>query len=104
MEPMKPMKPMAPMEPMKPMAPMPPVEPWWPKDLGQPASTGSQNATRYAYFPDRQRLVVEAGSKQTTYDTGSTQIQGFGQQQGGSDALSFQTASGPVELGQLKVV
>ncbi len=104
MEPMKPMTPMKPMEPMKPMAPMTPVDPWWPKELGEPASTGAQNATRYAYFPDRRRLVVDAGGKQTTYDTGSYRIEGFGQQQGGSDVLSFQTSSGPVDLQQLQVV
>ena len=53
MEPMKPMKPMEPMQPMKPMAK---VEPWWPKDLGEPSSTGSQNDMTYAVFPDKHRL------------------------------------------------
>ena len=42
---MEPMKPMKPMEPMKPMSG---GEKWWPDELGQPSSSGSQNSMRYA--------------------------------------------------------
>lgn len=59
MEPMKPMKPMEPMKPMKPMEPMTGMGPWWPADLGQPSSSGSQNDTCYAFFPDERRLLIE---------------------------------------------
>ena len=47
---MEPMKPMKPMEPMKPMSG---GEKWWPNELGQPSSSGSQNSMRYAFFPKR---------------------------------------------------
>ena len=35
------------MESMKPMKPMPGGEKWWPDELGQPSSSGSQNSMRY---------------------------------------------------------
>jgi len=41
---------MEPMKPMKPMEPMSGGEQWWPNDLGEPSSTGSQNGMRYAFF------------------------------------------------------
>ncbi len=47
---MEPMKPMAPMKPMEPMKPMAKSEAWWPADLGDPSSSGSQNDMRYAFF------------------------------------------------------
>ena len=31
---------------------------WWPPDLGRPSSSGAQNETRYALFPDRRRLSL----------------------------------------------
>lgn len=99
MEPMKPMKPMA---PMKPMEPMKGAEPWWPKDLGDPASSGSQNGLRYAFFPDKHRLLVERDGKLTTYDSGDHQIGGVQQQNGGS--VTFTGQNGPVELDSLSKV
>lgn len=74
------------------------------RDLGQPSSSGSQNETRYAYFSDSHRLVVDADGKVTTYDTGDHDIQGFGQQQSGGSAMTFQSSQGTVELGSLKKV
>lgn len=67
------------MEPMKPMHPMKPMEAgpaWWPDGLGQPASSGGQNGTRYAFFPDHRRLAVERDGKVTLYDSGDHRIGG----------------------------
>ncbi len=90
------------MEPMKPMKPMDPGPAWWPKALGSPSSSGSQNDTRYAYFEGAHRLVVDSGGSVKTYDTGGRRIQGFGQQQGGGDAMTFQTDQGPLALSELR--
>ena len=84
------------------MKPMAAQKPWWPDKLGSPSSSGAQNDTRYAYFDDAHRLVVERDGKVTTYDTGDHRINGFGQQQGGTGDLSFQSDKGPVELASLK--
>lgn len=94
-----------PMEPMKPMEPLRGMEPWWPKDLGQPNTTGGQDDVRYAYFADRRRLAVSRGGKVTVYDTADHQIGGVSQQQGGgrSDVV-FTSQHGPVALADLKVV
>ena len=103
MKPMQPMKPMSPMEPMKPMAPMH-SDAWWPKDLGTPSSSGAQNGSRYAYFQNNDRLVVESGGSTKVYDTGGKKIQGFSQQQGTGSGMTFQSDSGPVDLGSLRVL
>jgi hypothetical protein len=107
MEPMKPMKPMKGMEPMKPMEPMEPMdsgEAWWPSDLGKPASSGSQNGMRYAFFPDKRRLLVEQNGKTTTYDSGSHKINGVSQQDGGTRSLAFSDGAGTVNVDDLEVV
>jgi hypothetical protein len=101
MEPMKPMKPMAPMKPMEPMSG---GEKWWPDDLGQPSTSGSQNGMRYAFFPEKQRLLIEQDGKLTTYDSGDHQIGGVSQQDGGSSSLTFTSQKGSVDLSQLKQV
>ena len=98
---MEPMKPMAPMKPMEPMKPMSGGEKWWPEDLGQPFSSGSQNSMRYAFFPDKQRLLIEQDGKLTTYDSGDHRISGVSQQSGGN-ALAFTSQSGSVNLDELK--
>ena len=96
MEPMKPMKPMKPMEPMK------GSEPWWPQELGQPSTTGSQNGLRYAFFPDARRLLVETDGTLTTYDSGDHRISGVQQANGSAPRFSSQT--GDVSVDDLKVV
>jgi len=96
MEPMKPMKPMEPMEPMK------GAQPWWPKELGQPASSGGQNDLRYAFFPDAHRLLVETDGKLKTYDSGDHRISGV--QQANGAAPRFSSQNGTVSLNDLKVV
>lgn len=101
---MKPMKGMKPMEPMKPMKPLDFGEPWWPSDLGKPSSAGSQNDMRYAFFPERHRLLVEDGGKRPTYDSGDHKINGVAQQSSGDRSVGFSTQDGPVRLQDLKVV
>ena len=98
---MEPMKPMKPMEPMKPMAA---VEPWWPQDLGQPASSGSQDDMRYAFFRTKRRLVVEQGGASKTFDSGEHDISGVSQVSGDGKSVTFTSAAGPVNLADLRPV
>ncbi len=93
---MEPMKPMKPMEPMKPMSG---VVKWWPDELGEPSSSGSQNSLRYAFFPKASRLLIEKDGKLSTYDSGDHQISGV-QQRG--DLPSFTSQNGAVQLDELK--
>jgi len=107
MEPMKPMAPMRPMEPMRPMAPMKPMtapERWWPADLGQPSTSGSQNGMRYAFFPEKRRLLIDENGKVTTYDTGDHRIGGVSQQDSHERTLAFTSQNGPVKLDVLSKV
>ena len=96
------------MEPMKPMAPMKRMEPlefdspWWPDELGQPASSGAQNGWRYAFFPEKRRLLIEQDGKKAVYDSAEHQISGVAQQSGGSSSLVFTSQSGPVSLESLR--
>ncbi|HEX8374362.1 MAG TPA: hypothetical protein VF606_04200, partial [Geminicoccaceae bacterium] len=76
---------------------------WWPSELGEPASTGSQDDTRYAAFPAARRLVVQAGGRTTVYDTGDHRISGFSQQQGGVSSATFTSQHGTVRLADLRV-
>ena len=93
------------MKPMEPMKPMAPPERWWPKELGEPDSTGSQNDLRYAYFGKSRRLAVQTGGKTMLYDTGDHRISGVSQQQGNSEgAATFNSQNGHVSLKDLKVV
>lgn len=78
--------------------------PWWPANLGRPSSSGAQNDTRYACFPDQRRLAVERGGVVTVYDTGEHRISGFSQQQSTSSSMAFTSQTGPVMLESLKVV
>ncbi|SEP38718.1 Short C-terminal domain-containing protein [Methylobacterium sp. ap11] len=77
---------------------------WWPDGLGQPATSGSQNDARYAFFPQARRLAIESGGRVTLYDTGDHQIGGVSQQQGSSHSLAFTSQFGPVRLEELPVV
>jgi hypothetical protein len=77
---------------------------WWPEGLGQPATSGSQNDARYAFFPQARRLAIESNGRVTVYDTGDHQIGGVSQQQGSSYSLSFTSQFGPVRLEELPVV
>ena len=90
------------MEPMKPMKPMEGVKPWWPKDLGEPSTSGSQNGMKYAVFPDKRRLLIEEGGSVSTYDSGDHRIGGVSQSDGSSKSLTFSSQDGDVDLGSLK--
>jgi hypothetical protein len=76
----------------------------WPAELGRPASQGTQNDMRYAYFPEKRRLAVADHGRITVYDTADHQISGFGQAQGGGQSLSFFSQHGMVPLTSLTVV
>jgi hypothetical protein len=77
---------------------------WWPADLGAPASTGAQNAMRYAYFPAARRLAVDHNGRVTVYDAQDHQITGFSQQQSGPGSVAFVSQHGTVDVGRLPVV
>ncbi len=77
---------------------------WWPQELGQPSSSGSQNNLSYAIFPDQRRLAVNLGGQITVYDTGDHMIGGVGQQQSGDASWTFTSQFGTVPVSQLRVV
>lgn len=77
---------------------------WWPDELGQPSSLGSQNDLSYAIFPDKQRLAVNLAGRVTVYDTGPHEIGGISQQQSGLGSWVFASQYGNVDLSRLKVV
>ncbi|MFO1209618.1 MAG: SHOCT domain-containing protein [Amaricoccus sp.] len=77
---------------------------WWPPELGIPASTGSQDGLRYAFFPATRRLAIERGGRVTVHDTGEHVLGGFSQQQGGTRTLGFSSQLGPVALSDLPIV
>jgi len=92
------------MEPMKPMEPMAPPERWWSGDLGEPSSSGSQNGSRYAFFPERHRLLVERNGKLVTYDSGHHHISGVSQSDSHDRSLAFTSQDGVVRLDELKQI
>ncbi|MDB4974598.1 MAG: hypothetical protein JWN48_2939 [Myxococcaceae bacterium] len=77
---------------------------WWPSELGQPSTSGSQNDMRYAYFPAPRRLAIEQNGNVTIYDTLNHDIGGVSQQQGNGYSLSFTSQLGGVNLAQLPVI
>jgi len=75
---------------------------WWPGDLGSPSSSGGQNDSRYAYFPQTQRLAIDRGGRVTVYNTLDHNIGGVQQQQGGaSGSLSFTSQFGTFTVDSL---
>ncbi|ADP71245.1 hypothetical protein Rvan_2010 [Rhodomicrobium vannielii ATCC 17100] len=75
---------------------------WWPSELGNPSSTGGQNTTRYAYFPDSNRLAIDYGNGRVEiYDTTGYSVYGFGQQQGGGESMTFSSQNGTVRIDTL---
>ncbi|WP_245498097.1 SHOCT domain-containing protein [Hansschlegelia quercus] len=74
---------------------------WWPEELGQPSSSGSQNGQRYAVFPDKRRLAIERDGRVTIHDTGDHRIHGASQQQGSNSNLAFNGDLGSVNLSDL---
>ena len=72
--------------------------------MGSPAAVGSQNQTRYAYFPSNQRLAVTTGGDVWIYDTLNHQIGGFSQQQGSGGSITFSSQFGTVDLSTLPII
>lgn len=81
-----------------------PERPWYPNELGQPSSSGSQNQMRYAYFPHMQRLAIETSGEVWIYDTLHHSINGFSQQQGNGANIKLSSSAGDVDLLSLSVV
>ncbi len=78
---------------------------WWPADLGSPSSSGGQNGSNYAYFPQARRLAVQADGQISVYDTLDHQIGGVQQQQGGpSGSQSFSSQFGTFTVESLPLV
>jgi Short C-terminal domain len=77
---------------------------WWPAELGEPSSTGSQNNLRYAYFPAARRLAIDLNGQVTVYDTLDHQIGGVSQQQSGDASFTFVSQRGLVRVTDLPVV
>ena len=75
---------------------------WWPGELGRPSSSGSQEDSRYAVFPQARRLAVQSGGGPVrVYDTLGHVIGGVQQQQGG---LSFTSQYGTFTIESLPLV
>ena len=79
---------------------------WWPGELGRPGSSGSQDNSRYAVFPQARRLAVQSGGGSVRiYDTLDHAIGGVQQQQGGlPGTLSFTSQHGTFTVGSLPLV
>ncbi|HEY6080536.1 MAG TPA: SHOCT domain-containing protein [Polyangiaceae bacterium] len=79
---------------------------WWPADLGSPSSSGGQNGSNYAYFPQARRLAVQSSNGQiSVYDTLDHNIGGVQQQQGGpSGSQSFSSQFGTFTVESLPLV
>jgi hypothetical protein len=75
---------------------------WWPGDLGRPTTSGAQNGLRYAYFPETERLAIEADGAVALYATEGHAITGVSQQQGGSSGLRFSGPNGGIDLAALR--
>ena len=83
---------------------LPPGGNWWPDGCGTPRSSGSQNDTRYAYFPETRRLAIQCGETVELYDTGDHRIFGVSQQRSGGEDLRFTSQRGTVRLDELERV
>ncbi len=92
------------MEPMKPMKPLDFGPAWWPETLGQPSSSGGQNGMRYAFFPDKKRLLIDEDGNQTLYDTADHQIGSVSQQGGRDHSAVFTSQHGKVSLKDLQTI
>jgi Short C-terminal domain len=82
------------------------LDSWWPGELGRPGSSGSQDDSRYAVFPQARRLAVQSGGGAVrVYDTLDHAIGGVQQQQGGlPGTLSFTSQRGTFTVESLPLV
>jgi hypothetical protein len=84
---------------------LPAGESWWPASFGHPSSSGAQNGIRYAYFPQRDRLLIQAAGRIDAFDTNGKRINGVSQQQSGHGKdLKFSGPDGEVFLHDLRHV
>lgn len=65
---------------------------WWPTELGTPTLSGDQNNLLYAYFANKQRLVLKNQAEIYVYDTLHHHISGVSQQQSSSGQLLIFTS------------
>jgi hypothetical protein len=78
---------------------------WWPSELGSPSSSGSQNNSKYAFFPAPiSRLAMEINGEVTVYNTLDHNISGVSQQQGGGFSVLFSSQYGYVDVLNLPLV
>lgn len=77
---------------------------WWPAEFGTPNATGKQNGSRYAYFAQARRLVVQMGDTLQIYDTLDHRISGISQQQGTDSKLTLTSQHGEIDLASLPVI
>jgi hypothetical protein len=75
---------------------------WWPAELGSPFSSGAQNNSRYAVFPNR--LAVELNGQVSVYDTLNHNIGGVSQQQGNNQTLTFTSQFGNIATNNLPLI
>jgi Short C-terminal domain len=82
------------------------VSSWWPGELGPAGSSGSQDNSHYAVFPQARRLAVQSGGGPVrVYDTLDHAIGGVQQQQGGlPGTLSFTSQHGTFTVESLPLV
>jgi hypothetical protein len=59
---------------------------------------------RYAYFPDKQRLLIQQGAHLEAYDTAGHHLTGVAQEQGHSRSLTFSSDAGPIDLKHLTCI
>lgn len=74
---------------------------WW-GDIGKPNATGNQNDMAYAVFNDQKRLAIFQNGEVSIYDTKDHVIGGVGQQQGGTNSITFTSQIGNVRLEDLE--
>ena len=80
------------------------LDSWWPAELGRPGSSGSQDNSRYAVFPQARRLAVQSGDGPVrVYDTLGHVIGGV-QQGGAPGKLSFTSQHGTLTVESLPLV
>jgi hypothetical protein len=77
------------------------TETWWPTEFGTPSTSGSAPDLRYAYFPERRRLVIERAGKLTAFDIAKYQFRGVLQVSPRDSTLSFLTQHGRIEVASL---
>jgi hypothetical protein len=78
---------------------------WYPDELGIPASSGSQNDFRWAFFPNTRRLAIQVGRDLSVYDTEDHAIHSASQQQdSGGGHIVLTSQRGQVDVARLRKV